>query len=160
MARQRLRGVGRVKRLFKRLPDDVGQEIVVELSVTGRQMLAAVRARLASTTKPRTGALDRGLSQKVFPRSLRLQVGLIGTPRERNRVFYGRILDLGRKAQVVRAQRHDPRSRKVLRYLVKVSAIAPKRFVTGRYPDLRATLRENVRGIFRRALQRAGGGNE
>ena len=177
MARQRIKGIGRFRRLLRRLPDVVRGEIIVELNVTGRGMLRAVRSRAPDLT----GKLRAGLSSKVLPGSLRLQVGLIGTPAGRAKLFYGRIQDLGRKAQVVDVQRRrrvqlsrrdgstystlrtDARGRKeradiVATYRMKVPAMEGKRFVTGRYPDLRATLKSNMRGIFARSLGKIAGG--
>ena len=180
MARRKpLRGMGRIKRLLRRLPDSVANEIVVELNVTGRDMLAAVTAR---TPRDR-GALQSGLSKKVLPKSLRLQVGLLGTPSGRAKLFYGRIQDIGRKAQVVMVQlrrrvllkrrdgsiystlRTDARGRKeradiAATYAMKVPAMEGKRFVTGRYPELRKMLGENLRGIFSRALSKIAGGGD
>lgn len=180
MARRKpLRGIGRIKRLFRRLPDSVAGEIVVELNVTGREMLAAVINRTPSDR----GALKAGLSQKVLPKSLRLQVGLLGTPSGRAKLFYGRIQDVGRKAQVVMVQRRrrvllqrrngtvystlrtDARGRKeradiAATYAMKVPHMEGKRFVTGRYPELRKLLGQNLKGIFSRALAKVAGGDD
>lgn len=180
MARRKpLRGLARFKRLMRRLPDNVEGEIVVELNVTGREMLAAVINR----TPADRGALKAGLSQKVLPKSLRLQVGLLGTPSGRAKLFYGRIQDVGRKAQVVTVQRRrrvllkrrngtvystlrtDARGRKeradiAATYAMKVPAMEGKRFVTGRYPELRKLLGQNLRGIFARALSKVAGGGD
>lgn len=188
MARRPIRGIARVRRLMRRLPDLVGQEIVVELFVTGRRMVAAVLAR----TPRKSGALAAGISQKVLPKSLRLQIGLLGTPRGRARLFYGRIQDLGRTEQVVRVTRRV-KARQIVGnnrngsirqtlfrvtetrmrrrgpnkgtpigspYNLRVRGSQPKRFVTGRYPDLRAELNKNLRGIFARALSKAGAGDD
>lgn len=173
MARHPLRGIGRVRKMLRRLPDTVNAEIVVEISVTGRQMLAAVLAR----TPRKSGALQGGESFKVLPKSLRLQVGLLGTKRGRSKLFYGRIQDLGRKAQIVTVQRRrrvettlstgqrisqlrTKGGKKlsadiVSTYRMKVPAMEGKRFITGRYPDLRRILNQNLRGIFSRALSSA-----
>ncbi|MDO7843451.1 hypothetical protein [Sphingomonas immobilis] len=178
MARSKLPGIARFRRLLRRLPDETRGELVVELSVTGRQIAQAMRAKAPH----KTGALRSGISEKVLPRSLRLQVGLLGTRSGRSSLFYGRIQDLGRRAQVVLVQRRrrvsfeaggrklnallTSRGRKraedvVATYRMKVKAMQPKRFITGRYPDLRSTLNANLRGIFGRALGRiAGGANE
>lgn len=179
MARQRIKGIARFRRLLRRLPDAVRGEILVELHVTGREMLRAVQARAPHLT----GKLRAGLQSKVLPTSLRLQIGLIGTPAGRAKLFYGRIQDLGRKAQVVMVQRRrrvtlsrrdgstystlrtDARGRKeradvVATYRMKVRAMEPKRFITGRYPDLRAALNSNMRGIFSRSLAKIGAGDE
>lgn len=42
---------------------------------------------------------------------------------------------------------------------MRVRAMAGKRFVTGRFPDLRNTIRTKLRGIFLRALHAVSGGN-
>lgn len=173
MARRKaLRGMGRVRRLLRRLPVVLAGEIIVELTVTGRDIMAAVKAR----TPRRTGRLQDALSQRVLPTSLRLQVGLLG----RDRPFYGRIQDLGRTEQVVNVIRRvkkysGPNAGKLVKargkltmgqmrrvgspYLMAVPTMAGKRFVTGRYPDLRRTLTQNLRGIFARALSRSSGGS-
>lgn len=167
MARTRLRGVGRFRRTMKALPAAVSQEIVVELNVTGRE----VRSLMQAKAPKNTGRLAAAITYRVLPKSLRMQVGLIGPQKERNDLFYGRIQDLGRKAQVVQARRRvgsfaDPhngsiRSR-LTTYPMQVSAMAPKRFITGRYADMRNSLKTNLRGIWTRALGVAasGGGVE
>lgn len=183
MKKQPVRGIGRTRALLRRLPDTVTGELIVELSVTGRQIRQAIRARAPEAT----GALRAGILDKVLPRSLRLQVGLLGTKRGRSKLFYGRIQDLGRKEQVVNVVRRarglaassttasgKPRRRKSrakategqLReigspYAMSVPAMEGKRFVTGRYPELRKTLNDNLRGIYARSIGKiAGGGDE
>jgi hypothetical protein len=168
MARSRLRGAGRFRRTLKALPDAVSQEIVVELNVTGR----TVRSLMQAKAPKKSGRLAAAITYRVLPKSLRMQVGLIGSQKERNDLFYGRIQDLGRKAQVVQARRRvgtfaDPQNRGAPRsilktYTMRVSAMAPKRFITGRYADMRSALNTNLRGIWTRALSAAaaGGGDE
>lgn len=177
-SRTRLRGRGRMRKLLRRLPSAIRGELVVELRVTGRQIRQAVQAK----TPRRTGALREGISERVLPTSLRLQVGLLCTPKGRSKLFYGRIQDLGRKAQVVLVQRRRrvkasfggpdhtilrvSRGRKiasdiVATYPMKVRAMPAKHFVTGRYAELRRTLNDNLRGIWSRAMGTlAGGGDE
>ncbi|MFZ2996282.1 hypothetical protein [Sphingobium sp.] len=178
MAKQRLRGIGRVRRLIRRLPVEMRGELIVELRVTGRRIWQAIKAR----TPRNTGALEGGISYRVLPTSLRLQIGLLGTPRGRARLFYGRIQDLGRREQVVLVQRRrrvavstgsgttaailrTSRGRKVpgdivSTYRMKVRGMEGKRFVTGRYPDLRRELRDNLTGILARVLLKIGGAGE
>jgi hypothetical protein len=168
MARSKLRGVGRFRRTLRALPTAVAGEIVVELNVTGRQ----VRSLMQAKAPKKTGKLASGIAYRVLPRSLRMQVGLIGSQKQRNDLFYGRIQDLGRKEQVVRATRRvgtaaDPHNRgglisRLSTYTMRVKAMAPKRFITGRYADMRRTLNTNLRGIWTRALSvaAAGGGDE
>lgn len=172
MANGKPKGIARFRRLLRRLPGVVRGEIVAELYVTGRQMVQAVLAK----TPNRRGALRSGIKSKVLPTSLRLQIGLIGSKAERAGLFYGRIQDLGRRAQIVsvRRYRRGARSLDVDRfklgrgggksakltttYQMRVRGMAPKRFITGRYPDLRQTLNQNLRGIFARSLTKIGNG--
>ncbi len=172
---QRLRGKARFVRLLRRLPDAVRGELIVELRVTGRQMRQAIQARAPK----KSGRLIAGITDKVLPTSVRLQIGLLGTKAGRSKLFYGRIQDLGRREQVVRVTRGKDDSRTVaatksrLRrrgpnkgtpigspYTMRVRGMTAKRFVTGRYPDLRNTLRMNLRGIFQRSLARISGGSD
>lgn len=175
MARQPLKGRGRFKRLMRQLPDAVRGEIVVEFNVTGRQMRNAILAK----TPHRRGELASGIRMKVLPASLRLQIGLIGNKREREGLFYGRIQDLGRKAQIVTVNRYKrggraadmatPRgptgqnmvfkaSKFTTTYQLRVRAMSGKRFITGQQPELRKTLRANLQGIYGRAIKTAAGG--
>ena len=81
MARKpNIRGLIRTRRLMKRLPDAVRGEIVAELNIAGRQIAAVMAAR----TPRKSGRLVAGESYKVFPRTLRLQVGLLQTRRCRS----------------------------------------------------------------------------
>ena len=155
--RPNIAGLIRFRRIIKRLPDAVAGEVVVELNVTGRQIAAVMRAR----TPRKSGNLVAGESYKVFPRTLRLQVGLLNSRRGGDPLFYGRIQDLGRKAQVVTVQRRIRRNvmKFTKRYTVRVRAMTGKRFVTGRFTELRRTMNQNLRGIFARALAKAAGGS-
>jgi len=176
MARPPLRGIKRIRSLLRRLPDEVSGEIVVELNVTGRRILSAVLARAPR----RTGHLQAGLQMRVQPKSLRLLIGLIGTPKQRAAIFYARIQDLGRRASIVTVRRLSKAGRQehlariragtgrasnkpadlVSQYTLHVPAKEGKRFVTGRYPDLRAELRSNIKGIFTRSLAGISGGGD
>lgn len=165
MAKRRWSGMNRVRRILRNLPDAMQVEMGDALEDSGREIAAAMAGR----TPERTGALRKGIKYRVLRKSLRLRVGLIDAPRVRNKLFYGRILDLGRKAQTVTVRRRiagvaQPGGGKALpgarvaKYLMRVRGIAPKRFVTGRYPDLRAALNQRLRGIWDRALRRVAGG--
>lgn len=155
--RPNIAGLIRFRRIMRLLPDTVAGEVIVELNVTGRQIAAVMRAR----TPRKSGRLIAGESYKVFPRTLRLQVGLLNSRRGGDPLFYGRIQDLGRKAQVVMVQRRIRRNvmKFTKRYSMNVRAMTGKRFVTGRFTELRRTLNQNLRGIFSRALAKAAGGS-
>lgn len=170
---RRVRGDKSFARLLKQLPDAVKKEIIVEHHVTGREVLAEQQARVPV----RRGKLKAGLSMKVLPASMRLQVGLIGRPINR-RLYYGRIVQFGRKAQVVIATRRNvlaatrplggrSNSYKNLAlkhgvkgaYKMRIRATAPRNFL---YPRTQAQLSQPYQQIWGRALDRAaaGAGNE
>jgi hypothetical protein len=168
MARRRnVRGVAAVQKLLRIAPENVGREIVKELHLAGPKMLARMRQKAPH----RTGALRRGLSYKVYPKTLRLQVGLIGTKRGRSKLFYARIQDLGRKGQIVTAKRFRAGGQRIVfkgrktgpdlqLYPIRVPAMTGKRFVTGRMPDLRAMLQRGLKLAWKRALSGFVGGSE
>jgi hypothetical protein len=121
-------------------------------------------ARQMQGRAPRkTGALQAGIKWKVLPRTLKLQVGLLGTKRGRAKLFYGWILNYGRKAQTSKASRRSPGGA-ISNYLVRVRAYPAQHFVTGAMPDLRKALNQRLKGIWNRVLRKAsagaGGGNE
>ena len=130
----------------------------------------------------KTGAVAEGIQDRVLEKSLRLRVGLIGTPRGRAKLFYGRIQDLGRKGGEVIVQRRrrvtvnigDGEVRSILRlhrgrkvkddivttYRMRVRPMAPKRFITGRFPELRTIIGNALRGVWTRALRSVAGGKD
>lgn len=164
-----MRGVAKTRRLMKRMPDEVQQEIVGALDGWGGELATEMRGR----TPRRTGAVLSMIKHKVFPRTLKMQVGLLGTKKARQRVFYARIVDLGRKAKTVRVYRRK-RSQRIdgyqerrnqmsagrPYYLMRVPAMAARRFVTGPLNDLRAGLNKHLKNIWSRALKSAAGGDE
>jgi hypothetical protein len=145
-----------LKRLWRGMPGAVSAEMVTVLDRGGR----ALQAKMRANTPRRTGRLQAAILYRVLPKTLRLRVGLIGPKRER--LFYGRIQDLGRKAQVVTVSRRKVAGSTLVNrrrvahpsYLLRVRAMKAKRFVTGRYPDLRATIGNDLRGIWDRSLKR------
>jgi hypothetical protein len=95
-----VRGDRAFGRLIKQLPQTVTNEIRQQLNQTGRTALALEQRRVSV----RTGAVKNALSYKVPPVRLQLKVGLIGKPLNR-RLFYGWIVEWGRKASVVTVTR-------------------------------------------------------
>lgn len=165
-----MRGGKRFRRLLKGMPDAMRGQLVSVLNSGGRALASSMRAKAPK----RTGAVAAGIQFRVLPKSLRLRVGLIGTPRGRAKLFYGRIQDLGRKGGEVIVQRRrrvtanigggevanilrTQRGRKVKEdivttYRMRVRPMAPKRFITGRFPELRSAIGNALRGIWGRAL--------
>nr|WP_276616577.1 HK97 gp10 family phage protein [Sphingomonas sp. SFZ2018-12] len=162
----RSKGVAQIRRLLKRLPENVRVEIAAALESSGRSILAAMRAKAPR----RTGALAAGLKMKVFPRTLRLRVGFIATPRGRAKLFYARILEFGRRSQTVTVSRRrtgaakrlvsgrKPAGDLVSVYQLRVRPLQGRRLVYGRYPELRRDLNSKLQRVFQRALGRIAGG--
>lgn len=163
----KVKGARATRALLRRMPDATQDEVVGALDRGGQRLQAAMRAK----AKRKSGNLQQGVKYKVFPKTLRMQVGLIGTKRGRAKLFYGFVLDKGRKAQVVTVQRRRVGSGKLLSrgrkraqdivstYRMRVTAIKGDQFVSGRYPDLRRLMGDELRSLFDRALRRVAGGS-
>lgn len=169
----RVKGARAFRQRLKKLPDAVSTEIVDVLNDGGQKIRAAMQAR----ARRRTGQLAAGVKFKVLPKTLRLQVGLLGTPRGRAKLFYGFILDKGRKAQTVTVTRYKRGARAkdtgrfalgsngqksshlVSVYQLRVRARKGDYFVSGRYRELRELIHRRANLVFDRALKRIGGGS-
>ena len=152
MGRSRLRGVSNVRRLMRGMPQAVQSQIVEALDDTGRKIAPTMRRRAGR----RTGNLQGGISFKVFPKTLRLQVGVLGK-KAQQRLFYGRILDKGRKGQAVKVSRRT-KGGSVSSYTMNVRPLRGRYFITGSYRDMRGTFTQNLNGIWDRAVADAAGG--
>ena len=153
MARTRLTGLKSTRRIIRNVPETMRAELSHVLQDAGPRMARQMQGRAPR----RTGALQAGIKWKVLPKTLKLQVGLLGTKRGRAKLFYGWILNFGRKAQTVTIKR-GPRAGSAM----KVSALPARHFVTGAMPDLRRELRSKLQGVWDRVLRKssAGAGNE
>lgn len=147
------KGGKRFKRILQQLPDEARRDLVDAFGRAGRRAQAAMRAR----AKRKTGNLQQGVKYLVRPKTLRLQVGLLGTKRGRSKLFYGFVLDKGRTAKTVRIKR-GPRAGANM----KIRKLVGDRFVSGEYPDLRDSINREVKPLFSRILSRLsqGGGND
>ncbi len=148
MTKRRVRGDRSFRKLLRKLPDSAKEEMAVALDKAGDRLLSAMRSEVPR----RTGALAGGLSKKLLRASLRLRVGFIGKPINR-RLFYGRIIEFGRKAQTVRAKRSGTT------YTMRIRARAGRPFVQSRRTDLRTSLNAELKGTWTRILQRAAAGD-
>lgn len=155
MARRRSRGSTEIRALFRALPDAAREEMVDVLEGGSRSILANMIRR---APKGKTGKLRRGLKYKVSRAALTARIGLVDTPKSRNRIFYARILDLGRRAQVAKAVRRTA-SGKISRYTIRVKGFTGLHFITGEYTNLRTVMGEKLRGAWDRILKRAGASN-
>lgn len=147
MARH-IKGAGRIGKLLRAAPQTIRGEIARAMDKGGRSILAVMKARAPT----RSGRLKAGLDYKVAVRSLRLKVGLLKTKSGRSDLFYGRIQDLGRKEQTVKVRRARTQP-----YVMRVRGAPGKRFVTGQFTELRTIMRNELRGLFNRALRALSG---
>jgi hypothetical protein len=93
----------------------------------------------------------------VSKRSLRLRVGLIGRPLNR-RLFFARILEIGRRAQTVNVRRSTSRGG-ISSYQMRVRAMAPRPSIQSvRVKAIRDTLGGTLRGFWDRTLAQAARG--
>lgn len=159
--RSQLQGVAGVRKMLRRLPESAKDEMVDALHDIAPEYLAAQQADApvaagAHRKGVEPGALRAGLSFKVLRKSLRLRVGLIGTKPGRARLFYGFIVEIGRKAQTVSVTRKAG----VEPYKMRVRAMAPRPFVYKKRPALRTRLQNRLNTFWQHALQHAGEGGD
>jgi hypothetical protein len=167
-----VRGDRAFGRLLKQLPDSVATELRQQLNATGRSVVALQHRR----APVRTGALSSALSYNVTPKRLSLKVGLVGKAINK-KLFYGWIVEWGRKAQVVTAT-HSGTFRRALSsglnvragayknaalaagtkgaYQLHVRAMPARHFVF--IPGLREQIYPAYRNIWGKALAKAASG--
>lgn len=151
--RSRVKGVARLRKRLRDMPDHVQADLRTEFEDIGTRLLARAKAE----TPTRSGGLAAALAVRVLPRSLNLKIGLI-TKAKRRKFFYGYILDRGRRAQVVKAKRRTAGGISV--YAMRIRAIAPAKydFVFGRRRDFLKNELPRLRRVFERSLARVSGG--
>lgn len=183
MARSKLKGVARVRRILRALEPAMRAELVEELRRGGQQLAARMEVLAPVLAKPDkrrvAGAFAAKISFSVSEKLLRLRVGLLGKATNRN-LFYVRWLEFGRKASVVTAHRSSAaqkssfaaallangalggKKRKFLRsarstYLLHVGALAPRPAIFAKATDIRGVFRQRLKFLWQRVLQRASG---
>jgi hypothetical protein len=178
MQYQRLEGVELVMRRFDTITQAAREQLGVELAIMGREF----RDRQRTSAPEDTGALRAGLSVLLMLEQLRIRVGLIGLRNGSTRkrsfgdLFYGRIVEFGRKAQTVLVQRRrrvaadigGGEQRRILRtsrrrkiaadivvtYPMKVKARAPHPFVF--VPDAQKLATQRLASFWSNTLAQAG----
>lgn len=146
--RRRLRGDRAFKKLIKRLPDDVREELLGDFEKVGAEIVTIQQGATVS------GRLRRAISKRVLRGALQLKVGIVGRPLNR-RLWWAKIVEKGRKANVVTAARRT-KGGGVSRYLMRVSALAARPFIySSRAEERRTTLGGRTRTLWERALNRA-----
>jgi len=168
--RRRVQGDRAFRKLIRKMPDAIRDEMVAMMETAGDQILAAQRADVAR----RTGALAAALTKRVLRGSMRLRVGLLGKAINR-RLFYARIVEVGRRAQTVTVSRRGAhlaaggrrigRRQRALEsgvrgvYQLRVPAKAPRPFVrSARTKALRDTMGGRLAGFWDRTLAKAAQG--
>lgn len=165
MARRRWKGSKSFKRILKGLPDEMREEMAQTLDKGGTELQRLIISR---TPRGKTGNLARGVKKRLLRKTLRLRVGLLGTPNGRAKLFYGRILEFGRRSQLVTVTRRLVagstlvRGRKVAGkpYVMRVRGFSPRRFVTGNASQVRSVMTRNLKGVWDRAIKRLAGSND
>lgn len=143
-------GLAETFALFDRLPDVARDRLAEEVEEIAGEVLAAQRRDVAK----RSGALAAALSLEVMIEGLRARVGLLSVVGKRSRLFYGRIIEAGRRAQTVMVKRRPRGSgassgrRRRRRadavasvYSMKVRPMAPRPFVRVDRPEIHAEQR-------------------
>lgn len=116
-----------------------------------------------------TGALKQGLAIEDMISQLRMRIGLVKTSPGRSKLFYGRIVNFGRRAKIVLVQRRRRVSGKLrtLRgrkraediaaiYALHVKARAAVPFIDANRPDLDALVAERLAAFWSNALVKTG----
>ncbi|WP_242140867.1 hypothetical protein [Sphingomonas sp. TREG-RG-20F-R18-01] len=165
MPSERLQGLADTFALFGALPDAAREQIGVEMAMIGRDYLALQQVRVPKET----GALESGLSLQLLLDSLRVRVGLTNLTGYRWDLFYGRIVEFGRKAQTVLVQRRKAangrlrtaRGRKraediVASYTLNVKARAAAPFVMIDDADLDRIATQRLADFWSATLTKAG----
>ncbi len=148
----RVRGVARVRSLLGRIEPAIRDEIARELRDVGGSLLSSME----DAAPVRTGRFERALSLRLYEKTLKLSVGLIGKPANR-RLFYARILEFGRKAQTVTVQRRTANG-SISTYALHVRGLPPRHTVFSPRTALRQAFNGRIKGIWDRALQKAASG--
>jgi hypothetical protein len=171
----RIKGIARLRKKLKALPDAVAIELAQNMEAVGDQMVAAMRARV----RVRTG-LVRSLIRrsKVTPRSLRLRAGLLGQ-RGQTDGFYQLFYEIGHRAKRVFVTRRNRGAQRffgvgptrrakfggnVHEYYIRVKARAAEYPIRGALGGKRQIgkliIKDLVAAAFRRAAGVAGGTSE
>jgi hypothetical protein len=148
--KRRIKGDRSFRKLLRRMPDTMRDEMVKALDDAGDMLLSEARSKVPVGT----GKLQAGLSKKLLKGTLKLRVGLIGKARNR-KLFYGRIVEFGRKAQTVNVTRRMKAGGRP--YLMKVRAKAGRPFLYGN-KDLRQRIRGHLNDYWNRVLTKAAQG--
>ncbi|RSV15193.1 hypothetical protein CA235_09665 [Sphingomonas sp. ABOLF] len=99
---ERVKGLAEAHSMFGAVPAAARDQLGVELAIIARDILAAQKRDAPNET----GKLEAGLQLHLQLEELRVRVGLLNLLRGRSKLFYGRIIEFGRRAQTVLVTRH------------------------------------------------------
>jgi hypothetical protein len=142
------------------MPDGAKAQVLAALEGTGKQLAALMRARAPVLTHPVRGrvegALRAAIGYKMFPKTLRMTVGIEGSKTVRGKLFYANILQWGRKAQTVTIKRGVRQGA-----AMHVSPIGPMYFIITRDDrEVRNALTRNLQEFWPKALARVAEGGD
>ena len=151
-SKSRIHGFRQTKKLIRNIDAAARAEISDVLEYTGPRLQNLIKLR----TPVRTGALSRGIKYRVLKKSLSLKVGVLGSPKNRGKLFYGYILNFGRKGGPAKANRKTKSGRS--NYTVNVKRLPASKFVTGAGRFIRPELQPHLDFVWDRILRRASRG--
>lgn len=151
MAASKVQGLAEANAFMGAIPVAARHEFADMAGKIGRDVLAAQKRDVAK----RTGKLEAGLSLALLTEQLRVKVGLLGIKRGRSSLFYGILVETGRKAQTVLVTRRlkrkvrgngrngtkRPVSYEGKPYPMQVKALAARPFIHKDRPEIRAEQR-------------------
>jgi Bacteriophage HK97-gp10, putative tail-component len=179
MARRRGRddfvGLDEGLELFDRLQNGARLQLQDLLKAIGREGAKQQKA----AAPERTGALREGITFEALIDKLRVRIGLLNTKRGKSKLFYGRIVNFGRRQQTVVVQRRrrvDGRLRLegnrkrvsdlvtfrsgtgagTTSYTMKVRGRAPAPFIDAPGSSFEGLARNRLSEFWSQALARAG----
>jgi hypothetical protein len=163
MAGDRVQGLADAYALFDAIPQQAQEELDKVLTDIGEMAYSEERADVPE----RTGALAAGLRIQELLNRLRVRIGLIGLAGGRAKLFYGRIINFGRRAQVVIVSRRKVGIAKRLTagrkrasdiaatYALHVTALPAREFITADRPDFNAAVAARLADFWSNVLGKA-----
>lgn len=164
MVTERVQGLAEQLALFDALPDAAKDELGLLIGGFALDVLGDQRQFVPE----RTGALARGLSAQSQLEQLRAKIGLLGLVKGQGKLWYGRVVQFGRRAQVVLVSRRRVGASKRLRggrkraediaatYSLRVSPLTARNFIYVDTGEQDAQLVNRLADFWSKSLTRAG----
>jgi hypothetical protein len=148
MARRRLKGDRSFKRLLKQMVPAIREECEKRLEEFGKEMASVQRQ--SGRFVNRSGSLRTSISYQVLRQSLKVKIGIIGKALNK-KLFYGRIIEFGRKGGGRGIKRKSPK------YMAGVGRTRPEQFIYG-HSDQHESFKSSFNNYWDRVLSRASRG--